>query len=100
MSTAAIGALQLPAAAGGRTSDTPAKIKEAASQFESMLIGQMLRSARESTSDDGDSGSAASNSTYMEVAEQQFAGALAANGGMGIAKMVVAQLGDKHADQQ
>ncbi|HZU27451.1 MAG TPA: rod-binding protein [Bryobacteraceae bacterium] len=99
MSSAAIGLQPAPAPLGSpRGPDTPAKIKDAAAQFESMLIGQMLRSVRESCTED-ESSSGASNSTYMEVAEQQFAQALSAQGGMGIAKMVVAQLGDQHADR-
>lgn len=99
--SASIAALQIPASpmvgAGGHSKDTPEKMKDAAGQFEAMLIGQMLRSVRESASgaDEAQSGSA---STYMEMAEQQFAQALAARGGMGLAKMVMAQLGRPHAD--
>lgn len=96
MSAAAMTLLTAPTAGAGHTADTPAKIKDAASQFEAMLVGQMLRSARENTSED----SQGSNSTYMELAEQQFAQALTARGGIGIAKMVVAQLGERNADQQ
>ena len=59
----------------------------------------MLRSAREAggtglTGDDSEDSE--SNSSLVDVGEQQFAQALAANGGLGIAKMVVAGL--KNAD--
>jgi len=68
----------------------PTKIEDAAQQFESLLIGQMLRSARESGSgglngDDADSES----STMMDVAEQQFSQLLAHHGGIGLTNLVV-----------
>ncbi|MGA2325674.1 MAG: hypothetical protein ABSH05_05245 [Bryobacteraceae bacterium] len=65
-------------------------IKDAATQFESLLIGQLLKSMRESgaggwlgTGDDE------AGATMMEVAETHLARALAAQGGLGLAKMVV-----------
>jgi Rod binding domain-containing protein len=68
----------------------PSKIEDAAQQFESLLIGQMLRSARESGSgglngDDADSES----SVMMDVAEQQFSQLLAHHGGIGLTSLVV-----------
>ena len=66
--------------------DDPAKVKEAARQFESLLIGQMLRSAREaSAGDDEDS----TKSIMLDVADQQFSKLLANNGGMGLSRMIV-----------
>ena len=53
----------------------------------------MLRSARESIHGEEDDSEA--NSSLIDLGEQQFAQVLAANGGLGIAKMVVAGL--KHA---
>jgi Rod binding domain-containing protein len=62
------------------------KIKDAAAQFEGMLIAQMLRSVREAAStDDSDS----AGGTMLELAEQHMAQLLAANGGLGVAKLVV-----------
>ena len=71
----------------------PTKIEDAARQFESILIAQMLRSGRESASgigeeDESDSG----GSTMLEVAEQQFAQMLSRQGGIGLTQMVVAGL--------
>jgi Rod binding domain-containing protein len=71
----------------------PTKIEDAARQFESILIAQMLRSGRESASamgeeDESDSG----GSTMLEVAEQQFAQMLARQGGLGLARLVTAGL--------
>jgi Rod binding domain-containing protein len=72
--------------------DSPARIGKAATDFEALLIAQMLRSNH---TDEDDS---QENSTMMDMAEQQFAQTLATNGGFGIAKMVVAGL-TKHADR-
>jgi len=67
----------------------PTKVDDAAKQFEALLIGQMLRSAREaSESDDDDTGKA----TMLDVADQQFSQLLANSGGMGLARMVVSGL--------
>jgi len=49
------------------------------------MIGEMLRSARESTADDTDSESSA----VLDMADQQFSQLLANNGGLGLASMVV-----------
>lgn len=77
-----------------QTKDTPETIEKAARDFEALLIGQMLKMARES--EGGMSGDAdeqdETNSTMVELGEQQFAQALAASGGLGIAKIVVAGL--------
>jgi len=95
----------VPAQAAGtqpgaaRQKDDPAKIRAAATQFESLLIYQMLQSARASggtgVSGDGDSGD---TSSLVELGEQQFAQALACGGGLGIAKMVIAGL-ESHANR-
>ena len=82
-----------------RPVDSSSKIRKGATDFEALLLGQMLRSAREAggmglTGDDAEDIEA--NSSIVELGEQQFAQALAANGGLGIAKMVVAGL--NHAD--
>ena len=66
----------------------PASTREAARQFESLLIGQLLHSARASgagwlgTPEDSDADCA------TDFAEQQFASVLAQAGGLGIADMV------------
>ncbi|HMD48429.1 MAG TPA: hypothetical protein VKG79_05000 [Bryobacteraceae bacterium] len=80
--------------------DAPDKILKAATDFEALLIGQMLHSAREAgggglTGDDDDDSEA--NSSLLELGEQQFAQALSNSGGVGIAKMIVAGL--NHANR-
>lgn len=81
--------------------DTPARIHKSASDFEALLLGQMLKSARQASggglTGDGDEDENEANSTMLELGEQQFAQALASSGGFGIAKMVEAGL-KKHAD--
>jgi flagellar protein FlgJ len=63
----------------------------AAEQFEALFVGQMLRSVRESASEEtGDDPGA--NSAFLELAEEQLAQALAARGGLGIATMVKTEL--------
>jgi Rod binding domain-containing protein len=80
--------------------DTPEKIQKAAMDFEALLIAQMLKSARESGG--GVTGDAdeqdETNSTLLELGEQQLAQALSNSGGLGIAKMVVVGL-TNHANR-
>ena len=73
--------------------DSPARIHDAAQQFESLLIGQLLKTSREAggggwlATDDDDAGA-----TGMEIAEQQFARMLASSGGLGLTRMIEAGL--------
>jgi Rod binding domain-containing protein len=66
----------------------PQKIADAARQFESLLIAQMVRSMREAECALS-GGEDSANATAMEMAEQQFSQVLAANGGLGLASLVV-----------
>ena len=73
------------------SSRDPEKIADAAKQFEALMIEEMLKSARASgTGDWSGTGEDQTGSTMSEMAEQQFAQLLAAKGGFGIAKLVVA----------
>jgi flagellar protein FlgJ len=87
------------AAAGAVTADGKlaeyAKLKDAAGKFEAMLIAQMLKSARKTDSGGWTGESDQSTSCIMDMAEQQLADMLGAQGGLGIAQMVVTQLGPK-----
>ena len=80
--------------------DTSEKIRKAATDFESLLIAQMLKLARESGG--GITGDAdeqdETNSTILELGEQQMAQALSGSGGLGLAKMVIAGL-TNHANR-
>jgi flagellar protein FlgJ len=88
------GISMITATPGAPAAET-AKLKDAAGKFEAMLIAQMLKSARK-TDSGGWSGEAdQSTSSMMDMAEQQLADMLGAQGGLGIAQMVVTQLGPK-----
>ena len=68
--------------------DDPAKIADAARQFESLLLGQIMKSMRDSEggwmgTDEDDASSSA-----MEYAQEMFAQSLSAGGGLGLAKLV------------
>lgn len=75
-----------------------AKLRDAATQFEALLVTKMLQSARESGNGSWAGNENGEDSTMMELSEQQFAQALASSGGLGIAKMVVAGL-TKHENR-
>jgi Rod binding domain-containing protein len=72
------------------------KIAESAKQFEALMIGQMLKAARESSGGgwlgNEDDQEDQTGSLVMEMAEQGFSQAMAARGGLGIAKMVTDNL--------
>lgn len=68
--------------------DSPSKVRDTASQFEGLLISQMLKSARESSSG-GLGGEDKSNDSIMEIAEQQLSAILASNGGLGLSRLVM-----------
>jgi Rod binding domain-containing protein len=76
--------------------DTPEEISGVAKQFEALMIGQILKSARESSGggwlDSEDDQDDQTGSLVMEMAEQGFSQAMAARGGLGIAKMVTANI--------
>jgi peptidoglycan hydrolase FlgJ len=75
----------------------PKTAEGAAKQFESLLIGEMMRSVRESTADDDDENDN-TKQTMLDLADQQFAKVMSDNGGLGMARMIAKGL--KNADQQ
>ena len=84
----------VPAAASlaGPMLAKPKNAQEAATQFEGLLIAQMLRSAKEaSASDEKDP----TSETMFDLAGQHFAQMLADRGGLGLAKLIAKSLGDK-----
>ena len=66
-----------------------AKIKDAARQFEALLIGQMLKSMRDSEGGWLGTGDDEASSSAMEYAQEMFAQSLSANGGLGMASLVM-----------
>ena len=98
-----ISALQLSpvlTAGSNSTADSKqSKIATAASQFEALLIGEMLKSVREA-SDDGwlGGGSDSSAESAYGIAENQFAQTISAQGGFGLAKTIQRSLERDGAD--
>jgi Rod binding domain-containing protein len=78
-----------PQSSAGPAQSDPVKIEHAAKAFESLLIGQILKSSHADGSanwlgsDDDPAGDSAT-----ELAEEQFAQALASRGGLGLAKLI------------
>jgi len=90
-----VGAITSAGASPGvspRKSDTPEKILDAAQQFEALLLSQILKSIRESGKGWLGGDESATSDTATEFAEQQFAVALAHQGGLGLANLVAAGL--------
>lgn len=71
------------------SSSEKSKVAEAAKQFEALMLGQLLKTARQS-SEGGwlGTGDDQAGEMAVDLAEQQFAQAMSAKGGLGIAKMV------------
>lgn len=91
-------------AAGDNKPQSNAKLHNAAVEFESLLIGDMLRSARESGGGWMGSGEDQSADSVIDMAEQQFARIMAAGGGLGVAKLITEGLAqaanrDQSSDQ-
>ena len=87
-------------AASSEKADSPSKIAGVAKQFEALMVGQMMKAAREASGGNwlgsGDDQEDQTGSMMMDLAEQGFSQAIAARGGLGIAKMVTASL-ERHA---
>jgi len=81
-----------PASSAARKPDDPARIGEAAQQFEALMLGQMLRSVRESGGNWLGTGDAAAGDCATDFAEQQFAATMAQQGGLGLATLIAAGL--------
>jgi len=73
--------------------DSPEKIKDAASQFEALMIGQILKAAQGDSDDGGLCGDTdPASASAMDFANEYFARAMAAKGGLGFTKMIAAGL--------
>ena len=67
----------------------PSKLHEAAQQFEALMIGEMMKSVRESGSEGWlGSGGETGDDSALEMAESQFSQALAMNGGLGLSHVI------------
>lgn len=80
--------------------DSPEKIKDAATQFEALMIGQLLKAAHEESGDEGLGGDTdPASGSAMDFANDYFARAMAAKGGLGLSNMIVAGLEPKTSSQ-
>jgi len=71
------------------TPDSPEKIKDAASQFEALLIGQILKAAHGDSEEASFGGEAdPASASAMDFANDYFARAMAAKGGLGLTNMI------------
>ena len=77
----------LPAGSTGRK-DSPEKIRDAARQFEALLLGQMMKSMRDSEGGWMGTGEDQSGSSAIEYAQEMFAQSMSANGGLGLASLL------------
>jgi len=82
--------ISLPIAGGvtPRPKDDPAKVHSAATQFEALLIAQMMKSMHDSEGGWLGTGGDESSSSAMEYGQEIFAQAMASGGGLGLAKLV------------
>jgi Rod binding domain-containing protein len=68
----------------------PQRTAEAAKHFEALLVEHLLRTMREATRSEDPT--LTGTDTYLDLADQQLARALAERGGLGIARMVLKHL--------
>jgi Rod binding domain-containing protein len=80
----------LGALAPATNSQKPDKIKDAAEQFEGLMFGQLLKTARESGSSGwlGTGENDEAGETAIDLAEQQLASVMAKGGGLGLTKLI------------
>jgi Rod binding domain-containing protein len=78
-----------PVSAPVADSEQVKKIKHSAQEFEAVLLRQLLKEVRSSSLADPNKGS---NSTYLDMADEQLANQLASQGGFGFGKAMADQM--------
>jgi Rod binding domain-containing protein len=68
--------------------DSPQKTKDAAAQFESLLVGQILKSVHEEEGGWLGAGEDQTSASAMQMADEYLAKALTSHGGLGLARMI------------
>lgn len=91
-----------PKAASGNETDarTRASAHKVATEFEAMFAGMMLKSMRSSLTPDKLTGGGRGEEVFQSMLDQEYAMAIAAQGGLGIAKTIEKQLLDDAARQR
>jgi len=82
---------QLKAAATGAEKERAAA-RKAAREFEGLLVGMMLKSMRETVGKDMLAGKGQGEEIYRSLLDQEYAKAVVEQGGLGLAKVIEAQL--------
>lgn len=83
--------------------NSPEKIKSAASQFEALLIGQVMKAAHEGDDDEDGwlgTGEDKTAQSLMGMADEFFARAVASRGGFGLAQTVANGLDSRAAKEK
>ena len=91
--TATTGATSTP----GSARSTPAKVHEAARQFEALLLGQILKSMKDAEGGWMGTGEDQTASSAMEYGQEMLAQQLSSNGGLGLANLIVQGLKPEQA---
>lgn len=73
--------------------ESPEALREAARQFEALFIHTLLKNMRESSLGEGGLFDNDQSRMYQGMFDQQIAGTMAAGGGIGLAEVLVRQLG-------
>ena len=79
-------------AGGAGTDKERVAARKAAREFEALFVGMMLKSMRETVGKDMLAGKGQSDEIYRSLLDQEYARAIAEQGGLGLAKMIEAQL--------
>jgi len=75
-------------AAESKPADPPARLREAAAQFEALLLAQLLKAMREDRGWMG-TGDDQASASMMELAEEHLAEVMASQGGLGLARLIL-----------
>lgn len=93
MTALAIDFAQFPELRHAALNNDPAALREVAGQFEALFIQSMLKSMREASLGDPLLGDSNSHEMYEGMLDQQLAVEMASGKGIGLAEMLVRQLG-------
>ncbi|MDH3747762.1 MAG: glucosaminidase domain-containing protein [Gammaproteobacteria bacterium] len=81
----------------GAENNDPKVLKEVAGQFEALFLQSMLKNMREASLGDPIFGESDSHEMYQSMLDQQLAMEMASGNGIGLAEMLVRQLGGEQA---
>ncbi len=90
--TASSGDIRGAADSPAKKQEGPARLTDAARQFESLMLSQLLKSMREEGSGWLGTGDDQSGDSVMGMAEEQLAQALSSAGCLGFSRLVVSDL--------